>query len=129
MNSSKKKYTITKLKKELWKVVAAKIKERDHYTCWHCGKKMDNPSALHCSHILPKGQYKNYEFCSWNLKTLCMGCHLQWWHKNPIEASLWLRTEHPDVYKRALEEVKNYKNTKKKTMDDLLALKLKLDIL
>ena len=122
-----KKFTITKLKDQLWKVVATTIKKRDNYTCWHCHKKITNPSALHCSHILPKGEYPNYKFCSWNLKTLCMHCHLQWWHKNPIEASHWLETEYPEVFAKAVLMIEDYPNAPKKTADELLALKLKLE--
>lgn len=32
------------------------------------------------------------EFNPDNLKLLCVGCHLFWWHKNPIEASEWIKT-------------------------------------
>ena len=24
-----------------------------------------------------------------NVKALCVGCHLYWWHKHPIEAKEW----------------------------------------
>ena len=24
-----------------------------------------------------------------NVKALCLGCHLYWWHKHPIEAKEW----------------------------------------
>lgn len=126
MNSSKK-FTRTKLKKQLWKVVSSKIKERDHQTCWHCGKRMDNPSALHCSHILPKGEYPNYEYSSWNLKTLCMHCHLHWWHKNPIAASLWLQKEHLEVYDKAILMMEKYDESVKRSDEELLELKLKLE--
>ena len=25
-----------------------------------------------------------------NVKLLCYHCHLNWWHKHPLEASVWL---------------------------------------
>jgi 5-methylcytosine-specific restriction endonuclease McrA len=121
-----KKLTITKIKAQLWKLVSAYIKKRDHNTCWHCGKIYDG-SGLHASHILPKGQYPNYEFCSWNLKSLCMHCHLQWWHKNPLMATEWLRNQHPLVYKKAMEMEESYSTYPKSTPEQLLQLKLKLE--
>ena len=122
-----KKLTVTKIKSQLWKLVSAYIKNRDNHTCWHCGKKMDNPSGLHCSHILPKGQYPNYEFCSWNLKTLCMHCHLQWWHKNPLMASKWLYKHYKTIYSKAMEMEESYSTYPKSTPEELLKLKLKLE--
>lgn len=29
------------------------------------------------------------------MKILCVGCHLFWWHRNPIEAHEWLKTAIP----------------------------------
>jgi len=56
-----------------------------------------------------------------------MHCHLQWWHKNPIEASHWLETEYPEVFAKAVLMLEDYQNAPKKTADELLALKLKLE--
>ena len=61
---------------------------RDGERCLKCGKR----SQLHMSHIYPKGRYRCMEFNPDNLKLLCVGCHLFWWHKNPIEASEWIKT-------------------------------------
>jgi hypothetical protein len=47
------------------------------------------------SHIYPKGTHRKMEFLPENLKLLCVGCHLYWWHKNPIEAWEWLRETIP----------------------------------
>lgn len=30
-----------------------------------------------------------------NVKLLCKGCHLFWWHKNPLEARDWLASVIP----------------------------------
>jgi hypothetical protein len=35
-----------------------------------------------------------------NLKTLCVGCHIYWWHKNPIEATEWFKATFPERYKK-----------------------------
>lgn len=124
-----KKYSITQLKAKLTTLVANSIKRRDKYRSWKSGERVTNPSALHCSHILPKGAFPKYQFCSWNLKCLTMHEHLQWWHKNPIQAALWLQTEYPEVYKKCLKmaQPEVYAAYKAPTPDELMALKCKLE--
>ena len=46
--------------------------------------------------MFPKGAYPRLEFCVDNVKTLCMYCHLRWWHKNPIEAYEWFTAKFPE---------------------------------
>ena len=108
---AKKPKTITKLKKELWKILAAYIKKRDNYTCWLCDTRVIG-SSLHCSHILPKGstQYPRYEFEEWNLKSLCLGCHMNYWHKNPIEAAEQFKRMYPNKYSEVLKRASEYKS-------------------
>lgn len=53
--------------------------------CLKCGKT----SILHASHIYPRGKYPKMQFMTENVKALCTGCHLYWWHKHPIEAREW----------------------------------------
>jgi hypothetical protein len=122
----KKGWTTTKLNNELWLLVANWIKKRDGNQCWHCKKVYDNKSAIHCSHILPKGEYPNYAFQSWNLKTLCMHCHLQWWHKNPIAATIWFQSEYPVQHAKAVEMMGLYKSSQKMSPEDKMKLYLKL---
>jgi hypothetical protein len=52
--SSKKKKlpSISKVKKDLWKVVSKRIKERDNYICFTSGKKVEGMNA-HCGHMHP----------------------------------------------------------------------------
>lgn len=59
---------------------------RDGPFCLRC-KRADR---LQLSHIYPKGQHRKMEFDPDNVKLLCVGCHLYWWHKNPVEAWQWL---------------------------------------
>jgi hypothetical protein len=35
-----------------------------------------------------------------NLKTLCVACHLYWWHLNPLEAYEWFKQKYPDRYRQ-----------------------------
>tara|TARA_R110002167_G_scaffold117312_1_gene293210 strand:+ start:108 stop:467 length:360 start_codon:yes stop_codon:yes gene_type:complete len=53
--------------------------------CLRCGKT----TALQASHIYPKGKFPKMQFNTENVKILCLGCHLYWWHKHPIEAKEW----------------------------------------
>jgi len=124
----KKKWSKTKLNNELWKLVAKFIKKRDNYVCWHCKKTFVNFSAIHCSHILPKAKWPKYKYKSWNLKTLCMHCHLHWWHKSPLEAALWFAKEYPNEYNKALlmSDKQTYKETPKQSYEELEALYKKL---
>lgn len=45
---------------------------------------------LHTSHIYPKGQYPSMQFIPDNALLLCYAHHINWWHKNPIEAREWI---------------------------------------
>ncbi len=35
-----------------------------------------------------------------NVKTLCYPCHINWWHKNPLEAAEWFEKTYPERAKR-----------------------------
>ena len=126
--AKKKAWTKTKLNKELWTLVANYIKKRDSNRCWHCKKVYNNKSAIHCSHILPKAEYPKYKYQSWNLKTLCMHCHLHWWHKSPLIAAKWLQDEYPDQYRKAMKmaEPEVYEKQHKQTYEEKMKLYLKL---
>lgn len=74
------------------------IRKRDG-RCLHCGR---SDSTLQCSHIAGRKSLAG----RWNEKnaiTLCTGCHLFWWHKEPVEASNWLKENYPEYYQTALE--------------------------
>jgi hypothetical protein len=73
-------------KKNLYALVRKVVIARDGNKCLRCKKT----TVLQLSHIYPKGTHRRMEFDPDNLKILCVGCHLYWWHKNPIEAWQWL---------------------------------------
>jgi hypothetical protein len=31
-----------------------------------------------------------------NMKVLCYHCHLNWWHKNPLESGEWFKDKFPE---------------------------------
>lgn len=88
--------TMPKLNAYQRKVLHGLMKEllilRDGEKCLKCTKT----NALQMSHIYPKGHYRRMEFDPYNLKLLCVGCHLYWWHRNPMEARDWLASVLPN---------------------------------
>lgn len=74
-------------KKALYELLHKLVRLRDGEKCLKCLKT----DRLQLSHIYPKGRYRLMEFVPENVKLLCVGCHLYWWHRNPIEAHEWLK--------------------------------------
>lgn len=91
------------------------VRLRDGERCRRCG----NTERLQLSHIYPKGRYRSMEFEPWNVKLLCVGCHLYWWHKNPIEAHEWLKSVWPS---KELERLKLMSLTIGQRLDPKLQL-------
>jgi hypothetical protein len=34
-----------------------------------------------------------------NIFCLCYSCHINWWHKSPLDASEWFKKKFPERYK------------------------------
>lgn len=84
-------------RKVLYGLLRQLIGLRDRERCIRCSKT----ERLQLSHIYPKGKHKRLAYDPDNLKLLCVGCHLFWWHKSPIEAWEWLsQTIDPERLKR-----------------------------
>lgn len=64
------------------------------------------------------------EHDEWNVKLLCSGCHIFWWHKSPIEAWEWLRETLP---KERLGYLKQRANSIDKTRYDFKKKKAELE--
>jgi|ERR1035437_2497205 hypothetical protein len=92
---------------------------RDGESCLRCKKT----TALQMSHIYPKGHYRKLEYDEQNLKLLCVGCHLFWWHKSPMEAQQWLTAILP---KDRLDYLKLRSQVNDKTPFDFNLIKLYL---
>ena len=75
-----------------------KAKIRDKYICQKCGKKVEGMNA-HGSHIYNEGTYRSMSADPDNILTFCYYCHINWWHKNPLEASDWFKKKFPELYK------------------------------
>tara|TARA_R100000664_G_scaffold12249_1_gene19721 strand:- start:6890 stop:7114 length:225 start_codon:yes stop_codon:yes gene_type:complete len=53
------------------------------------------------------------QFDTDNVKVLCLGCHLYWWHKHPIEAKEWAEKT---LGSERLERLKKQANTINKSL-------------
>ena len=98
----------TKWRKKLEKKCRELIIERDNSTCQHCGKAVEGVNC-HVSHIVPRSYSYRLAFDLSNLMVKCFRCHINWWHKNPVEAGLWFKDKFPDRYEyleRRKEEVR-----------------------
>ena len=89
-------------------------------SCLKCGKN----TSLHMSHIYPKGRYRKMQFDPDNVKALCLGCHLYWWHKHPIEAKEWAVKA---LGRARLNRLKKRANTIDKTLWNYEEIKIKLE--
>jgi 5-methylcytosine-specific restriction endonuclease McrA len=85
------------LRKRLETLVKDFVKKRDKNICQRCGKYVEG-SDCHGSHVIPVSAGNQFRFDPINIKVLCYHCHLNWFHKNPLEAAKWFREKFPDRY-------------------------------
>ncbi len=93
---------------------------RDGEKCLRCNKT----ERLQMSHIYPKGHYRRMEFDPDNLKLLCVGCHLYWWHKEPMMAHAWLESRVP---KERIDKLKMRARVTGGTLPSFNEIKLDLE--
>lgn len=106
---AKKKTDRQKLIDQLDKLSKQLVYQRDNYTCQHCGK--NDGRDYQASHVIPVSAGKKLRWDLLNMKVLCYHCHLNWWHKNPLEASDWFNRTFPDRAKYLEENRGIYKFT------------------
>lgn len=114
----RKKGKKARLKRELDSVVGDVIKKRDNYTCQWCKKKIE-ASNCHTSHVITR-KNKRLRWDLKNLKTLCYHCHIQRWHKNPLEATEWFKNKFPDRYKYLMREKNKPKKWTESELESLI---------
>ena len=91
----KKKPQKSRLIKQLDKLCSTYIKLRDRNICQWCGKYVEGVNA-HCSHVIPKSHGNALRFDEMNMKILCWHCHINIFHKNPLEAAEWFKGKFPE---------------------------------
>ena len=87
-----------KIKDKLEKLVKDIVKKRDKNTCQKCLKVVKG-SNCHASHVIPVSRDMRLAFDPENLKVLCYHCHINWWHKHPLESGIWYAGKFPDQVK------------------------------
>lgn len=95
-----------KLIKKLDDLVRKIVLERDK-KCVRCGSQ----SNLQLSHVDSRANM-GLRWDPLNLKILCVGCHLYWWHKEVRKAGEWFKDKYPERAKYLEEkehEVRSYK--------------------
>ena len=101
-----KKISVSKWKDRLDKLVMQAVRLREKMICEKCGKRVSGQDAQ-TSHVKPKGLYPMLRFDLLNVQLLCYHCHIYWWHKDPLEASVWFEGKYPttakELERRALE--------------------------
>ncbi len=91
----------------------------DH--CAKCGKYTEGKNS-HPSHVVPKGNGASWRRFDLNKIFLCcMHDHINWWHKDPLEAGKWFRDKWP-TRSEDLDKYRGGKSSKISTqeMKDLL---------
>jgi len=88
-------------RKNLDKQIREACFARDGYRYVRCGRT----DTLAPSHIYPKGKYPSMRYVLDNVKTLCYGCHIHFWHKSPIEAWEWIKTALPAARLKRLKKL------------------------
>jgi hypothetical protein len=109
-----KKPSRSKIKKDLEKLVKTYIKERDNYTDQRSGEKVSGVNC-HASHVFPVGSCSVLQFEPLNMIVLSYHNHINWWHKNPIEAAQWFEDKFPE--RLAILNVMKQSKTKTSTVD------------
>src|ERR1700723_3384618 len=75
------------------------VLERDGNVCVRCGRYPPT-CVLQSAHVLSKGPASRLRFEPDNLMSLCIACHIFFWHKSPHEAVAWFNEKYPGRYER-----------------------------
>ena len=120
--TKKKKQTTTKIRKEVETLAKRIAKERAGWICQRCHKKVEGSNA-HGSHIIPVSHGNVLRFDPMNILCLCYHCHINFFHKNPLDAVAWLQESFPE----RIEYVNSKKNNIVKfSYEDYVQMKMDL---
>ena len=99
------KVNLKKLRKECVDLAKLVAKTRDNFIDQRSGEKVSG-SNCHGSHVIPVSHGNSLKYDPENIITLSYHNHINWWHKNPLEAGDWFKEKFPERYKY-LEARKN----------------------
>lgn len=111
----------TKIKKRLDELVKKAVSKRDKDICQKCGKYVEG-SNRHRSHVVPVSAGNKLRWDINNLKILCYHCHINYWHKNPLDAAEWFKKKFPERW----EYLEKHKGLVKFTEQDLILIEYDL---
>jgi len=117
------KINVKKLRKDCVDLAKLVAKTRDQFIDQRSWQKVEG-SNCHGSHIIPVSHGNALKYDPENIITLSYHNHINWWHKNPIEAYEWFKAKFPKRYKYVMARKDNIV---KYSVDDLLAIKAKLE--
>jgi len=103
-----------KLKKKLDQAVRLRVIDRDGGICQRCGK-----AGNQVSHVISRRNL-NLRWDMTNLKLMCVGCHIYWWHKSPLEAVDWFKGKFPDRYDYVMKNKNVIKQWSVTELEELL---------
>ncbi len=83
------KLSLGKLKKKLLEIAKAYVRARDARCIMAYADGRVCGGVLTASHIFPEGVYHSFKFDPENMIAACYHHHINWWHKNPLEAHKW----------------------------------------
>ena len=86
------------IRDKLWEICKFQTRTRDNNICQKCGKVVEGTNC-HTSHVIPVSYSLRLAYDLVNLKILCYHCHINWWHKNPVEAGDWFKKKFPKRWK------------------------------
>lgn len=99
---AKKRNNKKRLKEELEKLVKEYVSIRDNNTCQKCNKMVFGTNN-HKSHVIPVSRGQKLAYDPINIKVLCYHCHINWWHKHPLEASQWFAEKFPERHQYLMD--------------------------
>jgi len=90
--------------------------------CLMCGRT----DTLAPSHIYPQGRYQRMKWDLSNVIALCYQHHIHWWHKNPLEASAWIKKTLPASRLAKLKKMSQNNNLPKPDLEKVKQEYLKI---
>lgn len=105
-----KKTPRAKLTKRLDELSKDVVRKRDGNICQRCGKWVEDTSR-HVSHVIPVSGGNKLRWDPLNMKILCYHDHINWWHKNPMEAAEWFSSKFPERWTYLQQQKGMYKFT------------------
>jgi len=113
----KPKSAIKKKTEKLWGLVKKVVYLRDKSMCQHCHKEVSGHNR-HPNHVIPQSHGNILKYDIENIITMCFHCHMNWWHKNPLEAALWFEAAFNIRYKYLIRKKEMYLKITESWLDE-----------